>query len=211
MNLAKKLVSVAAGVALVAGVGLVGSAPATAKINKKNSATIISFKKDLVSGLATQGIQISAQAPATWDSKKAQIRFPVTKVAANGISHSGGLTFTKDGNPLTVTNPFIATPTGATSYDVLVTSALGEIPLLVLKNLKPRTTCKVDGQHKKNWIKKTTTRVQANVHLTSNETVVTTLQALLSPAFTADLGLGAGRVTIEDDVNSKKKPKCPKR
>jgi hypothetical protein len=207
MNLTKKLVSVAAGVALVAGVGLVGSAPATAKINKKNSATIISFKKDLVSGLEAQGIQISAQAPATWDSKKAQIRFPVTKVATDGISHSGGLTFTKDGTPTTVTNPFIKTPPGATQYEVMVTSALGPIPLLELKNPKPKVSCKVDAQHKKNWIKKTTTRIQANVHLTSNPVVIGVLQGL-SPAFVADLGLGAGRVTIEDDVNSKKKPKC---
>lgn len=206
MNFTKKLVSVAAGVALVAGVGL-AAAPAQAKINTKQSATIISFKKDLVSALETQGIQITAQAPATWNPKKAEIRFPVTKVTSAGISHSGGITFTKDGSPLTVTNPFIATPAGATSYDVLVTSALGEIPLLVLKRLKPTSTCKVDGSHKK-WIKKTTTRVQATVHLTSNATVIATLQSLLSPAFTADLGLGAGRVTLVDDVNSSKKPKC---
>lgn len=207
MNFAKKLVSVAAGLALVAGAGLAASAPAQGKVNKKNSATIISFKKDIVSALATQGIQISAQAPATFDPKKAQIRFPVTKVAAEGISHSGGLTFTKDGTATTVTNPFIATPTGATEFEVLVTSALGQIPLLVLKNPKPSTTCKVDGSKKKNWIKKTTTRIQANVHLTSNPVVISVLQGL-SPAFTPDLGLGAGRVTIEDDVNSKKKPKC---
>lgn len=209
MNLAKKLVSVAAGVALVAGASLAAAPASQAKINKKNSATIISFKKDLVSGLEAQGIQISAQAPATWDPKKALIRFPITKVATDGISHSGGLIFTKNGSPLLVTNPFIATPPGATEYNVLVeTATFGQIPLLVLKKPKATESCKVDGQKKKNWIKKTTTRVQANVHLTSNETVISTLQALLSPAFTADLGLGAGRVTIEDDVNSKKKPKC---
>ena len=206
MNLAKKLVSVAAGVALVAGVGL-AAAPANAKINTKQSSTIISFKKDLVTALEAQGIQITAQAPATWNSAKAEIRFPVTRVTAAGISHSGGITFTKAGSPVSVTNPFIATPAGATQYDVLVTSALGEIPLLVLKNPKPRVTCKVDGAHSK-WIKKTTTRIQANVHLTSNATVISTLQSLLSPALTADLGMGAGRVTLVDDVNSKRKPKC---
>lgn len=206
MNLAKKIVSVAAGVALVAGVGM-AAAPANAKINTKQSSTIISFKKDLISGLAAQGITIKAEAPATWNSAKAEIRFPVTKVTAEGISHSGGITFTKGGSPLTVTNPYIATPTGATQFDVLVTSALGEIPLLVLKNPKPKSTCKVDGAHSK-WVKKTTTRIQANVHLTSNATVISTLQSLLSPALTADLGMGAGRVTLVDDVNSKKKPKC---
>jgi hypothetical protein len=207
MNLAKKVVSVAAGVALVAGVGL-AAAPAQAKINTKTSATIISFKKDLISGLEAQGIQISAVAPATWNSAKAEIRFPVTKVAADGISHSGGITFTKGGNPLTVTNPFIATPPGATQFDVLVYSAVlqSEIPLLVLKNPKPSTSCKVDGSHKK-WIKKTTTRIQANVHLTSNQLVIDVLKGL-SPAFAADLGMGMGRVTLVDDVNSKKKPKC---
>lgn len=206
MNLAKKIVSVAAGVALVAGVGM-AAAPANAKINTKQSSTIISFKKDLISGLAAQGITIKAEAPATWNSAKAEIRFPVTKVTAEGISHSGGITFTKGGSPLTVTNPYIATPTGATQFDVLVTSALGEIPLLVLKNPKPKSTCKVDGAHSK-WVKKTTTRIQANVHLTSNATVIATLQSLLSPNLTADLGMGAGRVTLVDDVNSKKKPKC---
>ena len=207
MNLAKKLVSVAAGVALVAGVGL-AAAPASAKLNTKQSATIISFKKDLISGLATQGIQITAEAPATWNSATAEIRFPVTNVTSAGISHSGGITFTKDGVPTTVTNPFISTTAGATELEVLVTSALGEIPLLVLKNLKPSETCKVTGKKKK-WLKKTTTRVQANVHLTSNPVVISVLQGL-SPAFTADLGMGAGRVTLIDDVNSKssKKPKC---
>lgn len=210
MNLTKKLVSVAAGVALVAGVGLVGSAPATAKINKKNSATIISFKKDLVSGLATQGIQISAKAPATWDSKKAQIRFPVTKVTDDAISHSGTLVFTKGATVIEASNPTILTPTPvpADGFPVTATTALGaNTPLLNLKKPKPTERCKVDGQHKK-WIKKTTLRVQAFVHLTSDPNVIGALQGLLSPAFEADLGLGAGRVTIEDDRNSKKKPKC---
>jgi predicted secreted protein len=208
MNLAKKLVSVAAGVALVAGVGL-AAAPASAKINKKNSATIISFKKDLVSALETQGIQISAQAPATWDPKKALIRFPVTKVTSEGISHSGGLIFTKNGAPLLVTDPFIATPAGATEFNVLVnTATFGQIPLLVLKTPKASESCKVDGSKKKKWIKKTTTRIKAFAHFTSDPTIVAALQQLVSPLIEADLGVGQGRVTIEDDVNSKKKPKC---
>ena len=209
MNLAKKLVSVAAGVALVAGASLAAAPASQAKINKKNSATIISFKKDLVSALETQGIQISAQAPATWDPKKALIRFPITKVVTDGISHSGGLIFTKNGSPLLVTNPFIATPPGATEYNVLVeTATFGQIPLLVLKKPKASESCKVDGQHKKKWIKKTTTRIQAFAHFTSDPTIVAALQQLVSPLIEADLGVGQGRVTIEDDVNSKKKPKC---
>jgi len=208
MNLTKKIVSVAAGVALVAGVGL-AAAPAQAKINTKTSATTISFKKDLISGLEAQGIQISAKAPATWNSSKAEIRFPVTKVAGTTISHAGSLVFTKGATVIEAANPTILATAGATEFVVTATTALGaDTPLMVLKNLKPSTSCKVDSQHKKNWIKKTTTRIQANVHLTSDPNVIGALQGLLSPALTPDLGLGAGRVTLVDDVNSKKKPKC---
>jgi hypothetical protein len=210
MNLAKKLVSVAAGVALVAGASL-AAAPAQAKVNTKNSATIISFKKDLVDGLAAQGIVITAKAPATWDPQKRQIRFPITKVTDDAVFHSGGLVFTKGATVIEASNPTIVTPTPvpADGFPVTATTALGEnTPLLNLKSPKPTTTCKVDSQHKKKWIKKTTLRVQAFVHLTSDPNVIGALQGLLSPAFTADLGLGAGRVTIENDVNSTKKPKC---
>lgn len=206
MNFGKKIVAIAAGAALVVGAGL-AAAPAQAKIDVKQSSTTISFKKDLVAGLAAQGITISAQAPATWNAAKSEIRFPVTKVTAEGISHSGGITFTKGGTPLTVTNPYIVTPPSATELNVLVTSALGEIPLLVLKNVKGTTTCKVTGGGKK-WVKTATIRNQANVHLTSDPTVVATLQGLLSPAFTADLGLGEGRITLADVTKSSKKPKC---
>ena len=59
-----------------------------------------------------------------------------------------------------------------------------------------------------NWIKKTTTRIKAFAHFTSDPTIVAALQQLVSPLIEADLGVGQGRVTIEDDVNSKKKPKC---
>lgn len=208
MNLAKKLVSVAAGVALVAGVGM-AAAPAQAKINTKQSSTIISFKKDLISGLAAQGITISVKAPATWNPNKAEVRFPVSKVTDDAIFHSGSIIFTKGETVIEAANPTIVTPTPGDSFPVLATTALGpDTPLMVLKNLKPKTTCKVDGQHKKKWIKKTTTRIQANVHLTSDAGVIGALQGLLSPAFTPDLGLGQGRVTLVDDVNSKKKPKC---
>jgi predicted secreted protein len=209
MNLAKKLVSVAAGMALVAGVGL-AAAPAQAKVNTKKSATIISFKKDLVAGLSAQGIVISAKAPATWNAKTGQIRFPVTKVTDDAIFHSGSLVFTKGATVIEAANPTIITPTPmpANGFPVTATTALGaDTPLLNLKSPKPSSTCKVDKQHKK-WIKKTTLRVQAFVHLTSDPNVIGALQGLLSPAFTADMGLGAGRVTIEDDVLSSRKPKC---
>ena len=210
MNLAKKLVSVAAGVALVAGASLAAAPAAQSKINLKASSTIISFKKDLISGLATQGITISVKAPATWNSAKAEVRFPITKVTDDAISHAGSLIFTKGETVIELANPTIVTPTPSSEFFVTATTALGpETPLMVLKNLKPNEQCKVSGKKKK-WLKKTTLRVQANVHLTSDPAVIGALQGLLSPAFTADLGLGQGRVTLADEVKSKatKKPKC---
>ena len=205
MKLTTKIVSAGAALLLVAGAGAMASAPATAadsigKLDTKKSATIISFKKDLLKKLVKQGVTIKAVAPATWNPAKAQVRFPVTKVTTTGISHSGGITFSKGGVETTVTDPVI---TGA---DVNVTSSLGPIPLMTLKNTRPKETCKVDGSHSK-WIKKTTATTQANVHLTSNALVVSVLQGL-SPLFTADLGLGEGRVTLIYSKDSSKKPAC---
>ncbi|MFZ8911340.1 MAG: hypothetical protein ACO20A_11865 [Candidatus Nanopelagicales bacterium] len=208
MNLAKKLVSVAAGVALVAGASLAAAPASQAKVNLKASSTIISFKKDLITGLETQGIKVSVKAPATWNSSKAEVRFPITKVTDDAISHAGSLIFTKGETVIEIANPTIVTPTPSSEFFVTATTALGpETPLMVLKRLKPNEQCKVSKKGKK-WLKTTTTRVQAAVHLTSDPTVIGALQGLLSPAFTADLGLGQGRVTLVDSMNSKKKPKC---
>jgi|SanBayMetagenome_1026888.scaffolds.fasta_scaffold55505_2 hypothetical protein len=201
-----KIASVTAGVVLIAGIGM-AAAPASATLNKRESATVISFKKDFVSALRSQGIKISAQAPATWNSARAEIRFPVTGVTADSISHSGGMTFTKGDSPLTVTNPAVVADPDSPNFTVFVESALGRIPLLVIKNTRSSTICKVDGAHH-SWIKKTTTRVHGFVHLTADASVVATLQGLLTPDLTADLGLGAGRVTLVDDLNSKTKLKC---
>lgn len=208
MRIASKIIGIAASAALVAGFGLAASAPAQSKINVKQSGTIISFKKDLVSGLATQGVIISVKAPATWNPAKAEVRFPITQVTDDAIFHSGTLIFTKGSTVIEMVNPTILTPVGATDFVVQATTALGpNTPILTLKNLKPTSACKVDKSHKK-YVKKTTTRVQANVHLTSDPAVIGALAGLLGPAFTADLGLGQGRVTLVDDVVSAKKPKC---
>lgn len=208
MKLAKKLVSVAAAAALVAGAGMAASAPASAKLDKKASSTSITLDKTILGVLSQQGITISAVAPAKWNAKKGQITFPVTGVTAEGITHSGGLTFTKDGNPLSVTNPVIQTPVGATSFNVQVTTAgLGDISLLTLRDPSPKETCKVTGKGKK-WTKTIMTRISAKVHLTSDPVVIGALQQLLSPALTADLLLGKGLVKIDDATNSKTKPKC---
>lgn len=211
MKLSKKILSLAAATALVAGAGAMAATPATAKLDKKKSATIISFKKDLVTALETQGIQISVSGAATWNSSKAQVRFPVTKVTDDAISHSGTLVFTKGETVINIENPTVLTPVPVPELGlpVTATTALGVVPVMNLKHAKVKENCSVNKNKKtKKFTKKVTTRIQADVHLTSDPNVIGALQALLGPAFTADLGLGQSRTTLTDQMNSKKKQKC---
>jgi len=217
MNLGRKIISVAAAAALIAGAGTLAAAPAAAKTKliKKGSSTTITFDKAILGALSQSGITVSAEKPAKWNAAKGQITFPVTGVADGGaIIHSGGLTFTKDGGaPLTVTDPVIVPAPEGGRAEILVSSELtpDPIPLLVLKDLTGKAKGKVTGKSKK-WLKKCTYRAQGQVHLTSNELVIGILQSLLSPAFTADLKLGAGVnvLVIETTSKDKKKPgkKC---
>ena len=69
MNFGKKIISVAAGVALVAGAGLAASTPVQAKaVPKTGGKTIIDFKPEIVGALLGAGISITATPPATGDS-----------------------------------------------------------------------------------------------------------------------------------------------
>ena len=211
MKLSKKIIGLAAATALVAGAGAMAAAPATAKVNYKKSATIISFKKDLITALETQGIQVSVAGDATWNSKKAQVRFPVTKVTDDAISHSGTLVFTKGETIINIENPTVVTPTPVpeTGLPVTATTALGVVPVMNLKHAKFKENCSVNKNKKtKKFTKTNTTRIQTDVHLTSDPNVIGALQALLGPAFTADLGLGQSRTTLIDQATSKKKKKC---
>ena len=202
-----RLLSVPAVLALVAGFGLVASVPASAKLNTKSSFTIISFDKTFIAGLKAQGIEISAIAPATWNPARAEIRFPVIKVEASGIYHSGSMLIGGYGADVFFSDPTILTPAGATEYSVTVSSAVGVIPLLVLKNPKPSVQCKVDGAHMR-WVKRTTTQVQGSVRFSSDASAIALIQSVVYGGVGNDFFRGAGRVTLVDDINSKTKPKC---
>lgn len=202
MNLGKKLVSVAAGVALVAGAGLAASAPAQAKpLPKTTGKTIIDFKPEIAAALVSAGIGIKATAPAEFvTSPKVMLGFPVTGATGNGISHAGAVTFFSAANPGGVTgeNPVITLNDDKTSTITL--TVLGNpVPLLVVKHDKPKYTAwKVDKSHSK-WIIKRTLDLRGAVHLTSSQPIIDLLNgALGTTAFTADLGLGAANTKVTE-------------
>lgn len=173
MNLTKKIVSLAAAAALVAGAGAVAATPATAK-PKTKGVTVISFDKKLAPVVAG----IVAVAPAK--KSGTQLSFPVSKVVGNGVEHKGAIKV----GATEVSNPIIVIGENDTA-SVTVTSAAGSIELFTIKNFKIRS----DDKKKQVW--------QGFLHLTSNQLVVDILnQSAGAQVFSPDMGLGQIRTTI---------------
>jgi hypothetical protein len=174
MNLGKKIISVAAGVALVAGAGIAAATPATAK-TKYSGTTVISFKKELlpvVSGIV-------AIEPAKTAGPR--LSFPVTNVKGDGVYHRGGIKI----GALEATNPVIIIDTENATATINLTVAGNALPLFTIKNFKPRKETKKQQV----W--------QGFLHLTDNQVVVDALNgAIGQAAFTPDMGLGQIRTTI---------------
>ena len=181
MNLGKKIISVAAGVALVAGAGLAASAPAQAKaLPKTGGKTIIDFKPEVVGALVAAGITIEATPPATFvTSPKVMLGFPVTGATGDGITHSGSVTFKSTANPAGIKgdNP-IMTLNDDNTATITVSVSGNPVPLLVVKR---------------------TVAIGGAVHLTSSQPIVDLLNSAWgTTVFTADLGLGASRTTVSE-------------
>ena len=175
MNLTKKIVSVAAGVALVAGMSAVAAAPAQAKTKYSGTTTIT-----LNSTAAALFAAVVPVAPAKVNGAK--ISFPVTNVKGKTVEHKGGLTV----GALTVSSPHIIIGADNTAAVTVDAGLPVRVELFVLKNFK--TTKK----NKKQEIWK------GNVHLTSNPVVVGALnQAAGADVFTADMPLGKINTTIK--------------
>ena len=179
MNLTKKIVSLAAATALVAGAGAMAAAPAQAK-GKTSGTTLISLKADVAPLFAG----VVAVAPAKKDGPR--ITFPVTGVVGNSVEHGGALKV----GALEVSDPIIIIGENKTaSVTVNVASLQTRVELFTLKNFKPGKPAKKG--------KTTTTVWRGFVHLTSNPVVVGALnQAAGAEVFSADMGLGGIRTTI---------------
>ena len=176
MNLGKKIVSVVAGVALVAGAGAIAAAPAQAKPKPKTKGiTVISFDKALAPVVA--GIVPVAPAKANGT----QLSFPVSKVVGNGVEHKGAIKI----GALEASNPIILIDTENSTAVINLTVAGNALPLFTIKNFKIREqTKKVQ-------------RWQGFLHLTDNQLVVDALNGAVGQAvFVPGMGLGQIRTTI---------------
>ncbi|MGA0009716.1 MAG: hypothetical protein ACO3ID_03010 [Candidatus Nanopelagicales bacterium] len=118
MNLTKKIVSVAAGVALVAGMGAVAATPATAKNHAKTKTTgasVLSVPPALAAALSESGVSLgvqgAAKAAADGSTGYTNVTFPLAaKPKTDGvIPHKGALTITSEvtGVTLVYANPWI--------------------------------------------------------------------------------------------------------
>jgi len=176
MNLGKKIISVAAAAALVAGAGAMAATPAAAK-TKYSGSTVLTFDKKLapiVSGI----VRIK---PAK--GKGARISFPVTGVADGGaIIHKGGIGV----GAVEVSDPVIVIDEPNNSARILVTLAGGAIELFTVRNFKAKkSTAKMEL-----W--------QGALRLTSNEFVVEALNdAVGKPAFRPGMAMGKIKTTIK--------------
>ncbi len=174
MNLGKKIISLAAGVALVAGVGVAAATPATAK-TKYSGTTVISFKKELLPVVAG----IVPVAPAKVAGPR--LSFPVTNVVGDSVEHSGGIKI----GPTEAKNPIIVIGENNTASITLEVVGLARAEIFVIKNFKVRKETKKQQV----W--------QGFLHLTSNPAIVEALNASAGAAiFTPDMGLGQIRTTI---------------
>ncbi len=176
MKLTHKIVGLAAAAALVAGAGLAAAPAATSATPSKaaTGTTLISFKKELA--------PITAGITPVDPAKKSgnRLTFPVVDVTKNVIGHSGGITI----GGVTVSNPKITIDNKAKTASITVDSPLGVIELFTVKHLKTYNKTK-------------TVVRQGDLHLTSNQQIVDTLNTLVGAAvFTADMGLGQIRITV---------------
>jgi hypothetical protein len=119
MHVGKKIVSIAAAAALVAGAGALTAAPASAKVKAPTvtGSTDLTVPLTVVTDAMAQGVTISPIAPAQVlaTMETATLEFPVRYRRGDGIiGHRGGLSFASDNTGITIglTNPDITWGTG---------------------------------------------------------------------------------------------------
>ena len=214
MNLSKKLVSVAAGVALIAGAGAMAATPATASGKSGiGGTTIIEVPLALVGAAQAAGVTIAPIAPskAQATSDLVGVTFPITGPADDGaLFHKGGLSFASSNTDitLTATKPIIGWASDGSSDDATIAVTVGGIPAghpfasangqsLPVFDVKGYDRVIKKGKPKgkgKNWTRVDTITMTGPVTVTSNTTVVDVLNGLLmapgGTLFTAGMDFG---------------------
>ena len=211
MNFAKRVVSVAAAAALIAGVGTAVASPASAKIKRTVSGgTVIEVPLALVSGAGDAGVAITPIKPAAAEatSEVVGIAFPAQMPKTDGVlPHRGGLSFASANTGVTLTfkNPSITYPTSGGDTAV-ISGTIGGIPAdnpLATLNGKPVDLLDVKnftvewkiGKVKKvgkKYEKVLTQTMSGDVLVSSNGLIIDGVNALMgAPLFTAGMPFGA--------------------
>jgi len=201
MNLSKKIVSVAAAAALVAGAGAMAATPASASGHSGiGGTTIIEVPLALLEAAQAAGVTIAPIAPskAQATSDLVGVTFPITGPADDGaLFHKGGLSLASSNTniTLTATKPIIGWPTDGSSDDATIAVTVGGIPEdhpFASANGQSLTVFDVKGYDRvikkgkpqgkgKKWTRVDTITMTGPVTVTTNETVVSVLNSLLMP------------------------------
>lgn len=205
MKFGKKLVSLAAATALVAGVGLAAAAPASAKAGKVGGSTTIAvsaatatqFQNAMVTLAITNGGKVAGR----------NLQFNVTSIGDGFVQHSGTLSFIKDGaSVLDVSNPILGWPTDQplSTATLAVTTPLGPdpVPVFNVKNFKSNTKVKVN---KKKKTRTSTTIYRGNVHLSTIPVVADYLNGTLGTSFAPDANFGTIQTRVVVTAKCKNK------
>lgn len=132
MSFTKKIISVAAGVALVAGAGAMAATPASASKHNIKGDTVIEVPMAIIQAAGAAGVSITPNAPASAEAtmEAVGVVFPVTGPSMDGVlHHNGGLSLASSNTGITLTwdKPEItwATSGGDTAA---ITGVVGGIP-----------------------------------------------------------------------------------
>jgi hypothetical protein len=212
MNVIRKLVSIAATAALVAGAGTIAAPPASAKVKRTISgSTILNVPKALIGQAVAAGVTIAPIAPARPEATtdNVAIDFPVTWPNADGIlPHKGGLSFASSITEvkLTFSNPAIEYATGGGPVDTaVIAGTIGGIPegnplaslngkpvqLLDVKNFKMKWNVSRPKKVGKKYQKTLTQTMSGDVFVSSDGVIIGDVNALMgAPLLTAGMPFG---------------------
>jgi hypothetical protein len=225
MRFSKKIVSVAAAAALVAGASLASASPAAAykKATIKGDTNIL-VPTALITAAQGAGVTITpiqpARALATMEI--VDVQFPVAGPVADGaIFHRGGLSFASANTDVTLTfnKPIVEWGSGpGIKAGAIIKGTLGgleavnglEVTLFDVKNIKASNKKgKVTRDGKKNFKRTDTTVVSGDVTLVNNATLVGQLNTILGvDIFTPGLPFGTTVIETKTTVFCKTKKTC---
>lgn len=227
MNLSKKVISVAAAAALVAGAGAMAATPATAASKAKvGGETIITVPLALVGAASAAGVTIAPVAPsrAQATTDVVGVTFPVTGPAMDGVvHHRGGLSFASanTGITLTATKPQIEYATSPAADTASITVEINgvpdgspfaglngtRVPIFTVNDFTVKGKWGKATKAGKAWKQTYTSTITGSVTIVDNQTVVDAVNGFMgAQIFTAGMDFGdlASKVTTTETCKTKK-------